>query len=199
MVDVRRALALIVSIAILAMLAAGCTTAPGIFNGLADDRMTQLVIYRTDDTAPTKEQYVAIQKIAKKMGARIDGQLSSTAEAILSSAVPYAAAGAGGGATQGLYFPGLTVPGTVITATVYGLGGGVNGAVTASYANVYALGKAVEDTLRDEERDGKKLFRRLHVVAAFIRSRNNQDDPAPKLAQQMNWHGPVSSGSPAQR
>lgn len=197
------------SIAIVAMLgltACGTTnglTPPGVFNGLGDDVMAKILIYRTDPKPFTQEQYNAIAAKAKKMGIVIDSQLSSAFEAGAASGGAYMGAGAAGGATQGLFYPGALVGAAVgYTGAVYGFGGVISGIITASYAQVYAVAAATETALRDAERyDGKegKIFHRIHVVAAFIRSRNNENDPAPKLAKEMNWHGPVSSGDPAKK
>lgn len=198
-----RVLHMLAIVAMLGLTACGAmsTTPPGVFNGLGDDAMAKIVIYRTDDKPFTRDQYNAIAAKAKKMGVVIDSQLSSAFESGAASGGAYGVAGAVGGATQGLFYSGALVGAAAgYTGTVYGLGGVISGLVTASYAQVYAVAAATEMALRDAERyDGKKIFHRVHVVAAFIRSRNNEGDPAPKLAKQMNWHGPVSSGDPAQR
>ncbi len=194
---------------ILAVIASvGCSTVGGPFNGLGGDEMTMLVIYRTDDKPLTKEQYDAVGIVAKKMGVQIGWQLSSSFESAAMSGLAYGAAGTIGGATQGLFYDGVLVPAAAgFTGAVYGLGGAVNGLVTASYANVYAVAAATEVAMRDEERyspRNAKNFERVHVVAAFIRSRNNAGAPAPGLTERMpNWHGPVSgvplSGTPVEK
>lgn len=175
----------------------GCATAPGPFNGLGSDPMRMLVIYRTDDQPLTREQYAAIGKVAQKMNIQIGWQLSSGMEAALSSGVAYAAAGAAGGATQGIFYEGAMVGAAAgYTGAVYGLGGTINGLVTASYANVYAVGAATEQAIRDMENDGERSLHRIHVVAAFVRSHNSTQDPASGLAARMpKWNG-IPAGTP---
>ena len=84
---------------------------------------------------------------------------------------------------------------------VYGAGGAVNGAITASYANVYAVGQLTEMALRDNERDAKRfldengasVLRGIHAVAALIRSKNGHNSPAKGLVP--DWHGEVAGSS----
>ena len=192
---ILRLIAILASITLLG----ACSTVPGPFNGLGNDEMSMLIIYRTDSRPLTKAEYDAVGVEAKKMGIRIGWQLSSAFEAGASSGGAYGVAGAAGGATQGHFYEGAMVGAAAgYTGAVYGLGGVVNGVMNASYANVYAVAQATETALRDEERDGKKEFRRIHVVAAFVRSKNAEGSPAPELAKRMspNWRGPVS-GTPA--
>ncbi len=188
-----RLIAILASVAVLG----GCASAPGPFVGLGNDVMSMLIIYRTDSQPLTKAQYDKVGVVAKRMGIQIGWQLSSPFEAAATSGGAYAAAGALGGATQGHFYPGAMVGAAAgYTAAVYGLGGVVNGLVTASYANVHAVALATEMALRDDERDGVNEFRRIHVVGAFVRSRNNTGNPAPELAKQMpDWRGPTA-GTP---
>lgn len=177
-----------------AFILSGCSTiqVPGAFNGLGNDVMSMMIIYRTDDQPLTREQYDTVSEIAQKMGVKIGWQLSSPVESALSQAVVYGAAGAAGGATQGLFYPAPVMVGAAAgySGSVYALAGAVNGLVTASYANVYAIAHSTEVALRDEERySGRKDLRRIHVVGAFIRSRNSLDSPAPGLQKQMRWSG----------
>ena len=216
--DVQRAGAFFLSIAILAILASGCSTMPGVFNGLGEDPMPMIKIVKSDFDPRTGEnpitaaQYAAVQDLAEALKMQIDWQTSTTAEAMISNGVPFGMAGAGGGASTGLLYPGaaaLAGPAAGVTGLVYGFGGAVNGAITHSYSNVYAIGDMLEKAMRDWERkrgkkyrakDSSSLFKNLHAVGSFTRSRNSKDSPAPGLAKKMpDWHGPVSSGDPAKR
>lgn len=188
-------------IAILAMLTLGaCATAPGPFNGLGSDEMSMLIIYRTDDQPLTKEQYDGVTRIAQKMGIRIGWQLSSAVESAATSFAAYGVGGYLGGSTQSHFYAGaLRSAAAGYTGVVYGLGGVINGMMNASYANIYAVSQTTEIALRDEERAGASEFFRVHVVAAFIRSKNTADSPATGLAKQMpDWKGP-KSGTPVQK
>lgn len=176
------------------MLISGCAggrvTAPGVFNGLGNDYMAMLVIYRTDDLPFTKAQYEAVNVVANKMGFRIVAQLSSPLEAGAASGTAMGLVGAAGAATQNWYFPSAMVgPAIGYAAGVYALGGTVNGLISFSYAKVSAVATAIETALRDMERfDGKIEFNRIHVTAAYVRSRNNEGSPAPGLIE--DWDGP---------
>ncbi|MHB8660597.1 MAG: hypothetical protein ACYC75_01475 [Minisyncoccota bacterium] len=170
-------------IAILAILLGlvGC----GIFNGLGEDGMSMLVFYRTDRQPLTEAQYRAVADIAREMHITLDYQLSSPTEAAASGLVAYGAAGYLGGLTQRHFYPGaIEHAAGGWTGTVYGLGGLVNGLVTYSYSEVFDLGQMVERTMRDREKyDNATVFNRVHVVAAFVRTRNTSEGPAP------GWHG----------
>ncbi len=156
------------------------------FNGLGGDGMTMLVFYRTDQQPITKAQYRAVVGIAKEMHFTLDYQLSSPYEAGASGFAAYGTAGYLGGLTQSHFYPGAIAHAAAgWTGTVYGLGGLVNGLVTYSYSEVFDLGTMVETTMRDREKDGEKIFHDLHVVAAFVRTRNTSTSPA----QMPNWHG----------
>lgn len=170
----------------------GCAVAPGIFNGLSDDGMAMLVIYRTDNKALSKEQYDKVVVVAKQMGITIGWQLSSAFEAGATGGAAFGAAGALGGSTQSYFYSGASAGAAAgYTGVVYGLGGIVNGMVTASYANIHALEAAVEMALRDAEKyDGAKNFQRIHVVGAYVRSRNKSGEPAPNLVP--DYHGPIA-------
>jgi hypothetical protein len=176
-----------------------CANGPGVFGGLGKDAMGMLVFYRTDDLPLTEDQYKALVLIAKKRKVTIDYQLSGPWEAGASGFFAYGAAGAGGGATQGLFYNGAAVgPAAGYTAAVYGLGGLVNGLITASYAEAFAVAKAVQDTIDDIIKyDGEKgdIFKRVHVAAAFIRSLNTSTRPAAMPADE--FHG-GANGTPAQ-
>ncbi|MHB8709938.1 MAG: hypothetical protein ACYC6X_00025 [Minisyncoccota bacterium] len=174
-------------IAILAMVLGLGACAPGIFNGLGKDGMSMLVFYRTDHKPLTEAQYRAVADIAKEMHITLDYQLSSPYEAGASGLGAYGAAGYLGGLTQGHFYPGAIEHAAAgWTGTVYGLGGLVNGLVTYSYSEVFDLGQMVETTMRDREKyDNATVFNRVHVVAAFVRTRNTSDKPAPM----PDWHG----------
>ncbi len=176
---------------------AGCagSTPPGMFNGLGNDPMAMIAIYRTDGKAVTPEQYRAIQDIALGMNLVLEKQISSSAEAAASGFGAYGAAGAAGGAMEPLFYPGaLGGAAAGYTGLVYGFGGLVNGLTTYSYSYVYDVAEMVETAMRDREKyDGATEFQRIHVVAAFVRSRNNIDSPAPGLVP--DFHG-EPSGSP---
>lgn len=177
-----------------------CASMPGPFNGNGSDVMCMIIIYRTDHKPLTKEQYTAVTKIAKEMGVQINWQLTGPFEAAASSGGAYALAGLGGGASQGMFYPGaMTGAAAGYSAVTYGLGGVVNGLVTASYAKTYAVAQATEMAMRDAETDmddGAKILHRVHVVGAFVRSRNTSNSPAPELAKRMpDWHGPTAGTS----
>ena len=159
--------AIVASVAMLG----GCSTMPGTFNGLGDDPMSMLIVYRTDKQPITREQYEAVVEIAKEASVKIGLQLSSSLEAAVSSGLPFGAAGAAGGIIEG----GLTA-GAAGTAAL--LGGVVSGLQNASYANVWGVADLVEITLRDMEAAGDKKLHRLHVSAAFIRTGNTVAEPA---------------------
>lgn len=184
----------------------GHATPPGVFNGLGSEVMPQIVLARSDfnrktgANAPTWAQYLAVQEAGEDIGIQVDWQLSSGFEAATSEAVPYLGAGAIGGATQGIAYAGADAgAGALVSGVTYMLGGAVNGLVTASYANVSAKAKLLEDAIRDKEADGMKIFHNLHVAAAYIRSRNNTNSPAPELAKHMpDFSGPpTAQGQPA--
>lgn len=206
--------------AVLLMAAAlgGCMPGVGVFNGLGDDPMPMIKVVKSDWDPRTGEnpiaysQYLAVQDLAAALKIQIDWQTSSTAEAMASEFLPYGMAGAAGGAFTGLLYPyaaALAGPAAGVTGLVYGFGGAVNGAVTHSYSGVYAVGDMLEKAMRDYERDGKKyrdadgksLFRNLHAVASFTRSRNSMNSPAPGLMRSMQqrpqWSGPPA-GYPRQ-
>ena len=166
----------------------GCALgSKGIFPGLGDDYMAMLIIYRSDDLPFTYAQYKAVQTVAEQMNLILGWQLSSKWEAAASGGVAYRAAGAAGGATQGLFYTGaLTGAAAGYTASVYGLGGVVNGLTTYSYGRVFDLAEMVERTIRDKEKyDRDARFARIHVVAAFVRSKNRVDVPAEELRKRM--------------
>lgn len=156
----------LVLIAILASFAlGGCSALPGVLNGLGNDPMRMLVVYRTDGQSITLEQYEAVVAIAKGSSTQVGLQLSSSLEAAASSGFPYGIAGAAGGIIDGAISAG-------VTGTAAALGGMVSGLQTASYANVWLVAEITEVTLRDKEASGEKRFHRLHVSAAFIRTSN---------------------------
>jgi hypothetical protein len=149
-------------LAVVAILMLGaCATAPGQFNGLAKDVMTMMVVYRTDNLAMTKVQYDAVVGVAKKMGEKVGLQLSSPFEASVASGVTGAVAG---------HFDSAGL--------AYGMVGIIGGLSTYSYAKVYAASEATEQALRDEENAGQKIFHRIHVTPAFVRSGNSEKFPA---------------------
>ncbi len=154
----------------------GCSTVPGVFNGLGSDPMSMLIVYRTDKQPITQKQYTSVVEIAQEASKQVGLQLSSAAEAAASSGVMYGAAGAAGGAIENALTAG-------ITSTVTVLGGLVNGLETASYANAWLVADLTETTLRDRERDGED-FRRLHVSAAFTRTKNTAAIPARGIMSQ---------------
>lgn len=162
----------LVLIAILASFAlGGCTTMPGVLNGLGSDPMSMLIVYRTDDQPITQEQYDAVVKVAQRVSIQVGLQLSSSLEAAASSGFPYGLAGAAGGAIEG----GITA-GAAGTAAF--LGGMISGLQTASYSNVWAVADMTEVTLRDIETAGDATTHRLHVAAAFTRAGNTIAEPA---------------------
>lgn len=163
-------------IAILATLAlGGCTTMPGVYNGVGEDPMGKLVVYRTDGNTLKTEQYRAVVEVVQYVQAQIDLQLTSRFESALSSALPFGATGVVGGAIEGGIIP-MSAGG----ATGF-LGGAFGGLLTDSYARVWAIAGPTEYTLRDREARGEKIFESVHVEAAFIRSRNTITAPAPGL------------------
>ncbi|MDP2655275.1 MAG: hypothetical protein Q8P17_01805 [bacterium] len=164
-----------------------CGTVPGPFVGLGSDVMSMIIIYRTDDQPLTLPQYEATTKIAQKMGIRIGWQLSSAFESGVVTGAAYYGAGALGGATQGFFYKGALVGAAAgYTGAVYGLGGVINGVMSASYANIHAVSQATELAIRDAEKyDGMNIFKRIHVVGAFIRSKNTAGEPASGLKKQM--------------
>lgn len=195
----------------------GCISA-GVFNGISDDPMTMFKVVKTDfdprtwENPITYSHFLAMQDLAYAMKIQVDWQTSTAFEAGASEFVPYGMAGAAGGASTGLLYPfagALTAPAAGVGGLTYGFGGFVNGVVTASYSNVFALTQALELAMRDAERDGKKyldangksLFRNLHAVASFTRSRNGTNSPAPGLMRSMQqrpqWSGPPA-GYPRQ-
>lgn len=179
----------------------GGSTPPGVFNGLGTDHMAMIVLARSDynpktgQNAPTWAQYQAVQEAASAVGIQVDWQLSSGFEAAGSEAMPYLGAGAVGGASQGIAYAGADAgAAATVSGITYMMGGAVNGLVTASYANVSAVAKLLEDTIRDRENDGQSIFHNVHVAAAYIRSRNNTDSPAPELARHMpDFSGPATN------
>lgn len=208
----------VLSYAIL-LAAVGLSGCFGVWNGLGSDPMAKIILTKSDWDPRTGENPIAytsflgVQDLASSHQMQIDWQTSTTAEACLSLLPFYGAAGAGGGATTGALYPNAAAfagPAAGVTAAVYALGGCVNGAVTHSYANVYAMGDALEKAMRDHERDprskyrdanGKSLFTNLHATAAFTRSRNNLNSPAPGLNARMprtQWGGPPAGGYPRQ-
>lgn len=212
----------VLSCAILTLAAvalSGCMPDVGVFNGLGDDPMPMIKLTKSDwdprtgENPITYSQYLAVQDLAAALKIQIDWQTSSTSEAMVSEFLPYGMAGAAGGAFTGMLYPyaaALAGPAAGVTGLVYGFGGAVNGAVTHSYSGVYAVGDTLEKAMRDHEREGKKyrdadgrsLFRNLHVVASFTRSRNAINSPAPGLNARMpryqQWGG-QPAGYPRQQ
>ena len=168
---------LLVLIAILASTATlgGCGTMPGVLNGVGEDPMSMLIVYRTDRQPITREHYDKIVEIAREASAKVGLQLSSSLEAVVSSGLPYGLAGVAGGIIDG----GITA---AVTGTAALLGGMVSGWQTASYANVWLVADVTEVTLRDRERDGED-FHHLHVSAAFTRTSNTVAEPARGLVR----------------
>lgn len=137
----------------------GCAT--GQLNGTSNDMMRMLIVYRTDDQELTLAQYVAVVERAKKMGTRIGLQLSSVLEA---------------GLTAGFY---SALSGSFdASGNSYGGVGIFGGVATYSWAKVYAVAESTENALRDDERDGMELVKRVHVTPAFVRSNNDERGPA---------------------
>lgn len=167
MARVLHVLAIVVSITMIG----GCSSMPGTFNGLGEDPMSMLVLYRTDKQLPTKEQYDLVAEIATEASKTVGLQLSSSFEAAVSSGFPYGISGAAGGAIDG----GVAA---AAAGTTGFLGGLVSGLQNASYANVWLVADLTEITLRDMEISGDKRFSRLHVSAAFIRTGNTVAEPA---------------------
>lgn len=167
----------LVSIAILAtIMLGGCTTMPGVFNGLGKDPMSKLIVYRTDGNMITEEQYEDVVLIARRASMQVGLQLSSATEAAASAAFPYGFAGAVGGIIES----GVTAG---IAGTAGFLGGLVNGWQTASYANVWLVADITEVTIRDLENAGDKRYHRLHVSAAFTGTGNTVNAPARGVIQ----------------
>lgn len=152
---------LIGGLAALAMLVilGGCAT--GQLNGLSGDVMEMMLVYSTGDQEPTKAQYDAVLKRAQKMGARVGLQLSSAFEAGLTAGTF--------GALSGSFDA---------SGASYGSIGIFGGVATYSWAKVYAVAEATENALRDDERDGDDLLKRIHVSPAFVRSLNTEKAPA---------------------
>ena len=184
----------LIALITLAISTTGCSTVLGPFNGLGSDEMSMLAITTYNGQAPTPEQYRAVAEVAKRQAQVIGWQLSSSGESAVVSALAGGAAGAAGGATQGIIYTGASGgSAAAYTAAVYGLGYMINGLITASYANVFAVAQATELAIRDHERYDpayKELFKGVHVVAAFIRSGNTHEGPSSDMASRMNWHGP---------
>ena len=160
-------LAIVVSVTVIS----GCSTMPGTFNGLGEDPMSMLIVYRTDKQQITEEQYKAVGAIAQEASNQIGLQLSSSLEAAISSGLPFGFVGAAGGAIEGGLAAGAA-------GTAGFLGGLVSGLQNASYANVWLVADLTEVTLRDREAAGEKILHRLHVSAAFIRTGNTVIEPA---------------------
>lgn len=136
----------------------GCASAPGQFNGLGNDVMTKMFVVRTDDEPITRLQYDAVVNLAKKMGERIGVQISSPFEAGVASGVAQAIAGRFD--SSGL---------------AYGIVGIIGGVATYSYAMIIAVAEATELAIRDEVDDGgQKYLKRIHVIPAFVRSKNTE-------------------------
>lgn len=200
----------------------GLTGCAGIWNGLGNDPMTMIVLTKTlmpgDEGTISYTQFLAVWEVAREKKGQIDGQMSSVAEACFSGFWPYGIAGAAGGSSGGILYPNagvLTGPMAGVSGLTYGFGGCVNGAVTYSYAQVYALGASVEQALRDHEKDsrspyrdpvtGRHFFHNVHVVASFVRSLNGfmASNPPPRttlsgMQQRPQWGGPPA-GRPVQQ
>ncbi|MCX6787872.1 MAG: hypothetical protein NT108_01755 [Candidatus Kaiserbacteria bacterium] len=167
----------LILIAILATLTlGGCTTMPGVFNGLGEDPMSKLIVYRTDGNLITQEQYEDVVFIARHASIQVGLQLSSATEAAASAAFPYGLAGAAGGIIES----GVTAG---VAGTAGFLGGLVSGWQTASYANVWLVADITEVTLRDLENAGDKRYHRVHVSAAFTGTGNTINAPARGVIQ----------------
>ncbi len=162
----------LILIAILASFAlGGCSTMPGVLNGLGSDPMSMLIVYRTDGQPITQKQYEEVVKVAQGVSVQVGLQLSSSLEAAASSGFPYGLAGAAGGAIESGIAAGAA-------GTAAFLGGMVSGLQTASYANVWLVADLTEVTLRDMETAGDTKLHRLHVSAAFTRTGNTVAEPA---------------------
>lgn len=169
----------LVLIAILATLTlSGCSTMPGVFNGLDKDPMRTIILICTDKPVCTLEQYRIVAEMANRMRKQIEPQISSAMEAGVSLGVPSAVASAAGGAIEG--------PIAAAGAGVIGAGiGFIGGIATASYANVWPNADAVEHAIRDREAAGDEQCRGLHATASFIRGENSTDSPASGLLMLM--------------
>jgi hypothetical protein len=193
----------------------------GVFAGNSDDPMVTLKITKSDYNPKTGanpitfQQYQAVQEVAERMKIEVSWQTSGNFEACASEGLPYGAAGAAGGATQGLFYHGaLAGAAAGVTGATELFAGCVNGLVTHAYDGSYAIGDTVEKAMRDLENDGKEfmvvvgrtdgglpikqsLFHDLHATGSFVRTGNHRGSPASGLAAHMpDFHGdPV--GSPA--
>lgn len=195
--------------------AVGISGCAGVWNGLGNDPMTMVVLTKTlmpgDEGPINYSQFLAVQEIAMEKKGQIDGQMSSVAEACFSGFWPYGIAGAAGGASGGTLYSNataLTGPMAGVSGLTYGFGGCVNGAVTYSYAQVYALGASLEMALRDHEKDprspyrdqsGGHLFRNVHATASFVRSLNGfkvagGGQRYGAARRQPRWSGPPAGG-----
>lgn len=154
----------------------GCQSVPGVFNGLGEDPMTMLLIYRTDGQPITQEQYDLVVAIAQRVSAQVGLQLSSPLEAAVSSGVPFGLAGTAAGFIESGVTAGVAGTGAAIAGVIGGLG-------TFSYANVWAIGDFTETTLRDMEKTGDKRVDRLHVSSAFTRTGNTVDKSSRGLTE----------------
>lgn len=169
----RNTFGLIAMGAIVALLE-GCASVPGNFNGLGKDPMGTLVVYRTDGKKITSEQYQAVVEVAQEMQTQLEPQLSPTFESASFSGLLYGIAGASGGIIDG----GITAG---VTGTASLLGGVVNGLQNVSFAKVWIIAASTENAIRDKEAAGEEIFRRIHVEAAFVRSKNSTEFPSPNL------------------
>lgn len=146
-------------VALVATLVLGaCASVPGQFNGLGSDVMTMMVVYRTDDQPLTRGQYETVVAVAKKMGARVGLQLSSSFEA--------GATGGALGALGGSFDS---------SGASYGFVGIVGALATYSFAKAFVVAEATEYALRDDE---NPEFKKIHVSPAFVRSGNTESGPA---------------------
>lgn len=181
-----------------AVLTSACQTMGGQFVGESKDYMPMLFIFNTSEQALTEAEYMAAQDVAESMGVKLDQQISSAGESMLITGAAYGGATAPAAATQSWFYPGASNAAAAgWTGIVNAAAGSITGLANHSFARVNALGNMTELALRDRERNcskypkymvgGECVLRGLHATAAFVRSRNNHNAPAPEVVNQ--WRG----------
>lgn len=208
---VRKLVSAVVLVLVAGLAGCGGLGSAGVMNGNSDDPMVKIKITKSDYDPRTGKnpilyaQYLAVQDLAERLQIQVDWQSSSNGEACASEGIPYAGAGAIGGASQGLFYPGAMAGAAAgVSGLTYGLGGCVNGVVTHSYDGDSSIGDSLEKAMRDEENDGKEymvggvsLFHNVHASASYVNSMNHKNAPASELAKHMPDFKGEPIGSPA--
>ena len=158
----------LVLIAILATLTlGGCSTVPGVYNGLSGDPWTMFSPGRGDGKPLEASQCLLLDTIAHEELVVVKSDLSSPVEAAASNAFPYGLTGAGGG--------GIIDKVSAISAGVIGFtGGAFSGLQVYSYSAVWQVWERICHRLEYLKSIDDPRVKSLFITAAFVRAKNER-------------------------